>query len=1151
MTSKKTTALREFIHSLARSTEGTVSDGELLRRFAREDDQAAFAALYRRHAPMVLGTCRRALPTVQDAEDACQATFVLLARKAKGGRWQDSIANWLYATARKVAANASRAAHRRVVREARAGAPEAVEQADMTARELLAALDEELDKLPPLYREPLLLCHLQGLTRDEAAYRLGVPLGTLKIRLERGRKKLHDALIARGLSLGAGLLVLAAASRAEASPPPLVESILAAAAGRTPAAVAALIKGAGMNGLMNKSVSLFLVAIAVIGLGVGLTAVSHPADSPPTDRSREPGKGRAAAAAVDALGDPLPTGAIARLGTARLRHGDGVFYAAYTPDGKGLLTAGLDQVISLWEQPSGKEIHRFGFESRKEAQTPETPLRFSVALSPDGKVVAAAREGALSVWEVPTGQLLYQRPIEGFGSDVHLAFASDGKALLLINKEDNAAVVWDMAAGKITKQVTKASGKEFAAAVAVSPDWKYLASLHLVAGQGNGNNRVSIKDLGTNRELPEVPVLGDRFSSLLAFSPNSKLLAWKANDGPVVLWDVAARKERLRLEGHGTRFPLNSLAFSPDGKLIAVSDRETAEVWDTQTGWKVASGGETWVDDSGTSVIPGLARLDCGALAFAPHSTMLAASFGGPSVMQLDAINSKRGAALDSWHRDGVTLISQSGNGQTVLTYSRGDPLRRWDLTTGRQVSQVAIPENATCAAGSADGQRIAAAVGNTITVHDAAGKQLWRHDGGRLQRAGAPLRVESLALSPDGRILAVREWLLPEVHLWDTTAGKRLVTLAQTQGVVKPSGTTPLQNVEGWGMMTLALAFSPDGRSIFGAGAKRQLARWDSRTGEVAWAVAFDAGQAVERFALSAGGHALATLNSDGTVTLYEAATGQQRLRLGKPAAKHGVLRPSYAAAGLSIPARKLDEPFAVAFSPDSRYLATAKDDSVIHLWDVVAGQEIGQLTGHKGGIVSLMFAPDGSRLLSGSMDTTVLAWDLGAIRKQAAAEERLDAKTLDALWADLAATDAAKAFAALRRLARSPAQAAALVKERVRPAVPPDAKTIAALITDLQSDVFAVRQKAEAGLEALGELAEPQIRQALAGDPSIEVRQRLQRLLKVTRPVRDLRVVELLELAGGADARRVLEELARGAASARLTREAQAAAQRLAQRP
>jgi RNA polymerase sigma factor (sigma-70 family) len=185
MPSTTAATLKKFIRSVASAADVAASDRDLLHRFAREGDQAAFAALVRRHASMVLGVCQRALSSIPDAEDASQATFLILVRKAKSGRWQVSIANWLYATARKVAANARVAAQRRARREARAGVRETVLPVDMTAQELLAALDEELDKLPPRYREPLVLCYLEGLTRDEAAHRLEVPLNTVKIRLER------------------------------------------------------------------------------------------------------------------------------------------------------------------------------------------------------------------------------------------------------------------------------------------------------------------------------------------------------------------------------------------------------------------------------------------------------------------------------------------------------------------------------------------------------------------------------------------------------------------------------------------------------------------------------------------------------------------------------------------------------------------------------------------------------------------------------------------------------------------------------------------------------------------------------------------------------------------------------------------------------
>src|SRR5262245_41715263 len=244
MAKSAASAVMQVIRSTAVASTSGLSDRDLLRRFASSDDQAAFAAIVRRHGPLVLGVCRRVLPNLQDAEDACQATFLVLAQKAKSNRWQPSIANWLYATARKVAGNTRVAAQRRARRESRAAVPVAVQPVDqMTGRELLAMLDEELDKLPPRYREPLLLCYLEGRPRDEAANRLHIPAATLKTRLERGRKRLGNALTRRGCALGAGLLALAATSPASASPSILVRTVLTAITQPPPAAVLALTKG--------------------------------------------------------------------------------------------------------------------------------------------------------------------------------------------------------------------------------------------------------------------------------------------------------------------------------------------------------------------------------------------------------------------------------------------------------------------------------------------------------------------------------------------------------------------------------------------------------------------------------------------------------------------------------------------------------------------------------------------------------------------------------------------------------------------------------------------------------------------------------------------------------------------------------------------
>jgi RNA polymerase sigma factor (sigma-70 family) len=286
MPSRPGALMTKAIHSAAKVLAPEPTDRDLLARYS-EGDEKAFATLVARYTGMVLGVCRRALPTVQDAEDACQAAFLVLARKAKDGRWESSVANWLYTTARRIAARANRTAQRRAQREARAVRPTGTSPLDqMSGREAFALLDEELDRLSPIYRAPLVLCYLQGLTRDEAAARLGIPPNTVKSQLDRGRKKLADALTRRGVVLGASLLALVATSPAGASPSRLAESVLAAVSGSPPPAVAALAEGVAVNGLFNKSLLLLLALVGAAALGIGLellpvTAGEQPEKSPP------------------------------------------------------------------------------------------------------------------------------------------------------------------------------------------------------------------------------------------------------------------------------------------------------------------------------------------------------------------------------------------------------------------------------------------------------------------------------------------------------------------------------------------------------------------------------------------------------------------------------------------------------------------------------------------------------------------------------------------------------------------------------------------------------------------------------------------------------------------------------------------------------
>src|ERR1700685_2089283 len=241
---------------------------------------------------------------------------------------------------------------------------------------------------------------------------------------------------------------------------------------------------------------------------------------------------------------------------------------------------------------------------------------------------------------------------------------------------------------------------------------------------------------------------------------------------------------------------------------------------------------------------------------------------------------------------------------------------------------------------------------------------------------------------------------------------------------------------------------------------------------------------------------------------------------------------------------------PVSVAISPCGRFLAVASGEPVIHLWDLVTGHELVHFQGHQGGVVSLAFSADGKQLVSGSLDTTALVWNIGRHTEIAPPRDaRLATAELEALWTVLADKDASRAFAAEQTLSRHPAQAAALVRDRLPVVRGIDPQRLAELIADLSSPHLATRKKATSELKQFGELARPALEKTLAGDVSLEVRQRIERLLRDVSAgpagdrLRALRAVETLALAGGPQARETLVALGRGAPEARLTLEAQLA--------
>ncbi len=209
----------------------TLSDGELLARFVGDRGrrgELAFTALVARHGPMVRGVCRRALVDPADADDAFQATFLVLVRRAADVRVGDSLGRWLYGVGRRVAAKARADRDRRRRREStgEVGDREA-SRAELGRPEALDVLDDEVARLAEPFRSAIILCDLDGLTHDQAALALGCPVGTVKSRLARGRHRLRDRLVRRGLDGG----FLVGASGPTAVPPRLLDATVRMAVG--------------------------------------------------------------------------------------------------------------------------------------------------------------------------------------------------------------------------------------------------------------------------------------------------------------------------------------------------------------------------------------------------------------------------------------------------------------------------------------------------------------------------------------------------------------------------------------------------------------------------------------------------------------------------------------------------------------------------------------------------------------------------------------------------------------------------------------------------------------------------------------------------------------------------------------------------------
>jgi RNA polymerase sigma factor (sigma-70 family) len=261
----------------------------LLEYFAREGDQAAFAELVRRHGPMVLGVCRRILGDVHAAEDAFQAVFLVLARRAGAVRWRESVGGWLHGVARRVALKARAKAARQHDPARWNASPPADPAEEVAAREMHRLLDQELQGLPAKYRGPLVLCDLEGKTHEEAARELGWPRGSLAKRLAGARQRLRARLLRRGVVLSAGAALAAGNDHTAAVPAELAGAAAQAAAGTPSVTATALAKGVVLAMWLTRT-AVAAMAVVLLGgsIGLGVLAYRAPAAPAPAPKGDPP-----------------------------------------------------------------------------------------------------------------------------------------------------------------------------------------------------------------------------------------------------------------------------------------------------------------------------------------------------------------------------------------------------------------------------------------------------------------------------------------------------------------------------------------------------------------------------------------------------------------------------------------------------------------------------------------------------------------------------------------------------------------------------------------------------------------------------------------------------------------------------------------------
>jgi dipeptidyl aminopeptidase/acylaminoacyl peptidase len=499
-------------------------------------------------------------------------------------------------------------------------------------------------------------------------------------------------------------------------------------------------------------------ACVLAGLLACAIAVAGPARQDP---QAQPGAKANAPATTDLYGDPLPAGALARLGTVRFRVT--ATSIAYSADGKLLAAGGSDNHIHLFDAATGKEVRRLTGHLARSYNPPPNPKGAfdllvgsvgegnvtSLAFAPDGKTLASGGwDDTVRLWDVAGGTELHRLDAHK-GLIARVAFSPDGKVLATRGGLDGTLRLWDAATGAGLHKVKGLSNVNpwrfyREAALAFAPDGKTVAA--------TTRNAIVFYDIATGKETRQLP--GYRDCMYLAYSPDGKLLATgglddaKKEQYSLRIWDAATLKERTSCELPKNE-PPTCFAFSPDSdKLVAAVAETAAAVFDVKSG----------------KVLHRLPQFWAMRVVYAPDGKTVA-TVKGATIRLWDSATGRERFLEFEGHQSGVTVVALAPDSKFLAT--GGETIRLWDPATAKPVRQ--IPAEGTSLAFSPDGKHLASVGGNKKTTHVwdvATGKEVFKLDGPRL--------LHAVAFAPDGKTLATGDEQ-GTIRLWDVVKRAQL----------------------------------------------------------------------------------------------------------------------------------------------------------------------------------------------------------------------------------------------------------------------------------------------------------------------------------------------------------------------------------------